>query len=287
MSSKYCEIFFLKLPVHKSVCVFFKGIYHQFQVGFLLQHILRTDDLKKKKKIFFSIQYYCFDELMPTNVVSIVSRFSKSLYSLHGQPNPTSVLDYLIFSHLQTQKWKCRGIWATLFGSRTRIVGTVHRLSHIGLLNTKYGIERTPSLHGKAFVWEASFLQLREYRKVFPKRLYKRFLLVAAYLSSVFLFFKYPLLINSILSILSKDSKFPQYICIQFYCFVLDILLCKCSRHFLVNTMFLSPKLYSKLLNNKNHALPPTWIFFFYYDCIKPINLFWLNDIFTIFHISS
>ena len=92
----------------------------------------------------------------------------------------------------------------------------------------------------------------------------------------LFFFLKYPLLINSILSILSKDSKFPQYICIQFYCFVLDILLCKCSRHFLVNTMFLSPKLYSKLLNNKNHALPPTWVFFFflYYDCIKPINLF-------------
>ena len=45
--------FFLKLPVHKSVCVFFKGIYHQFQVGFLLQHILRTDDLKKK--FFFSL----------------------------------------------------------------------------------------------------------------------------------------------------------------------------------------------------------------------------------------
>ena len=105
---------------------------------------------------------------MPTNVVSIVSRFFKSLYSLHGQPNPTSVLDYLIFSHLQTQKWKCRGIWATLFSSRTRIVGTVHRLSHIGLLNTKYARERTPSLHAKAFVWEASFLDLREYRKVFP-----------------------------------------------------------------------------------------------------------------------
>ena len=115
------------------------------------------------------------------------------------------------------------------------------------------------------------------------------FLLVTAYLFLAFFFLKYPLLINSILSILSKDSKFPQYICIQFYCFVLDILLCKCSRHFLVNTMFLSPKLYSKLLNNKNHALPPTWVFFFflYYDCIKPINLFWLNDIFTIFHISS
>jgi len=219
---------------------------------------------------------------MPTNVVSIVSRFFKSLYSLHGQPNPTSVLDYLIFSHLQTQKWKCRGIWATLFSSRTRIVGTVHRLSHIGLLNTKYARERTPSLHAKAFVWEASFLDLREYRKVFPSCYSLSFF-------SFFFFFKYPLLINSILSILSKDSKFPQYICIQFYCFVLDILLCKCSRHFLVNTMFLSPKLYSKLLNNKNHALPPTWVLFFflYYDCIKPINLFWLNDIFTIFHISS
>ena len=123
--------------------------------------------LKKKKKTF-SIQYYCFDELMPTNMVSIVSRFFKSLYSMHGQPNPTSVLDYLIFSHLQTQKWKCRGIWATLFSSRTRIVGTVHRLSHIGLLNTKYARERTPSLHAKAFVWKASFLHLREYRKVFP-----------------------------------------------------------------------------------------------------------------------
>lgn len=30
-----------------------------------------------------------------------------------------SVLDYLIFSHLQTQKWKSGGIWATLFSSRT------------------------------------------------------------------------------------------------------------------------------------------------------------------------
>ena len=149
------------------MCVFLKRIYHQFQVGVQLQYILRTDDLKKKKKTF-SIQYYCFDELMPTNMVSIVSRFFKSLYSMHGQPNPTSVLDYLIFSHLQTQKWKCRGIWATLFSSRTRIVGTVHRLSHIGLLNTKYARERTPSLHAKAFVWKASFLHLREYRKVFP-----------------------------------------------------------------------------------------------------------------------
>ena len=189
---------------------------------------------------------------MPTNVVSIVSRFFKSLDSLHGQPNPTSVLDYLIFSHLQTQKWKCRGIWATLFSSRTRIVGTVHRLSHIGLLNTKYAIERTPSLHGKAFVWEASFLHLEKIPSCYSLSFFS------------FFFFKYPLLINSILSILSKDSKFPQYICIQFYCFVLDILLCKCSRHFLVNTMFLSPKLYAKLLNNKNQALPPTWVVFFF-----------------------
>lgn len=62
-----------------------------------------------------------------------------------------AVLDYLIFSHLQTQKRKCRGIWATLLSSRTRNVGTVHRLSHIGLLNTKYTVERTPSLHWKAF----------------------------------------------------------------------------------------------------------------------------------------
>lgn len=57
-----------------------------------------------------------------------------------------SVLHYLIFILLQTPKWKCKRIWATLFGSGTSNGGTVHRLSHIGLLNTKYTGERIPSL---------------------------------------------------------------------------------------------------------------------------------------------
>lgn len=61
------------------------------------------------------------------------------------------VLDYLIFSHLQTPKWKCRGIWATSFGRRARNVGTVHRLSHSGLLNTKSTVQRTPCLDGEGF----------------------------------------------------------------------------------------------------------------------------------------
>lgn len=147
--------------------MFLKRIYHQFQVGVQLQHILRTDDLKKTP--FYTVLLlwwinankcgqYCFQILQ--------------VIGLPCQPNPTSVLDYLIFSHLQTQKWKCTGIWATLFSSRTRIVGTVHRLSHIGLL-TKICYRKNSPLHGKAlfgrpvsYIWEnigKSFL--KDFRK--------------------------------------------------------------------------------------------------------------------------
>lgn len=45
---------------------------------------------------------------------------------------------------------------------------------------------------------------------------------------------------NSILPILSKDSKFPQYICIQFYCFTLDLLLFMFEAFFCVNITFVS-----------------------------------------------
>lgn len=88
---------------------------------------------------------------------------------------------------------------------------------------------------------------------------------------------------NSILPILSKDSKFPQYICIQFYCFTLDLLLFMFEAFFLCEHYVCLPNCtpYNKFLsNNNNNKKHPTslWGLFFF---IMPT--FWRNDIFTIF----
>lgn len=122
------------------------------------------------------------------------------------------VLDYLIFSHLQTPKWKCRGIWATSFGRRARNVGTVHRLSHSGLLNTKSTVQRTPCLDGEGFGRTVAMCE-----RIWTLRK------IPCY--SFFFFFKYPLLINSILFSQRTLSSHNTYVfnfiaLLLIYCFV-------------------------------------------------------------------
>lgn len=82
--------FFFKLPMHNTVCCLFFFFFKEFIISSKLE--FNCNKYSERMTFFlkqhtFYIQHYCFDELMPTNVVSIVSRFFEQLYSLYGQPN--------------------------------------------------------------------------------------------------------------------------------------------------------------------------------------------------------
>lgn len=151
------------------------------------------------------------------------------------------VLDYFIFSHLQTQKWKRKKPWGPLYLAVEQAMWAPFiRLSHIALLNIKFTIERISSPD------ENSLPRRRSLGEEFPlfERIWTLRKIPSCY-SLSFLAFHFFLRIPHWLTPFSlfslSDSKFPQYICIQFYCFALDILLCNCSRHFLWTLCFCLP----------------------------------------------
>lgn len=125
---------FFKAP-KASYCLFvfffFLRIYPQFQVRVQVQQYSELMTFFLKQHTLY-IQCYCFDEWMPTNAVSIVSRFLEQLYSLYSQPSPVCPR-LLNFQSFANSKVKCRGISATFFSSRTRNAGSSQMFSHRSL----------------------------------------------------------------------------------------------------------------------------------------------------------
>lgn len=119
------------------------------------------------------------------------------------------VLDYFIFSHLQTQKWKRKKAWGPLYLAVEQAMWAPFiRLSHIALLNIKFTIERISSPD------ENSLPRRRSLGEEFPlfERIWTLRKIPSCYSLSFLafhFFFKDPSLINSIQSILSLGLQVP------------------------------------------------------------------------------
>lgn len=148
---------FLNLPMHNTVCCSVWFFLKEFIISSKLEFNCNTQSWWLLKDIFSTYTALLLRGINANKCGQYCFQILQAIVLLVTVDPIPSVLDYLIFSHLQTQKWKSGGIWATLFSSRTST-----GVQSIAFLNTTYTTERTPSseespLRGWRSLWEDSF----------------------------------------------------------------------------------------------------------------------------------